>query len=79
MPSRRSLLIPVLAVLLANAFAQKKPDATPAHAKQPSPAVTNEFIQKQFGENCSLLQGPPQFVADLDGDGADDLVVAGKC
>jgi hypothetical protein len=79
MSSRRSLLIPVFAILLATVFAQKKPDTTPAHAKQPSPAVTNEFIQEQFGENCALLQGPPQFVADLDGDGADDLVVAGKC
>ena len=79
MSSPRSLLIPVFATLLASAFAQKKPDVTPVHAKQPSPAVTNEFIQKQFGENCTLLQGPPQFVADLDGDGADDLVVAGKC
>ena len=79
MSSRRSFLIPVFAVLLASSFAQKKPDSTPAHAKQPSPAVTNEFIHQQFGENCSLLQGPPQFVADLDGDGSEDLVVAAKC
>jgi hypothetical protein len=41
--------------------------------------VTDEFIQKQFGDNCSLLPGPAQFVADMDGDGIDDLVVAAKC
>jgi hypothetical protein len=41
--------------------------------------VTDEFIHKQFGENCSLLAGPEQFVADLDGDGNDDLVVAARC
>jgi len=72
-------LLPVLAVLLASAFAQKKPVVIPARAKQPSPAVTNELVQKQFGENCTLMAGPPQFVADLDADGTDDLVVAAKC
>jgi hypothetical protein len=51
----------------------------PLHAKSPVPAVTDEFIQKQFGDNCSLLGGPPQFVADLDGDGVDDLLVAARC
>jgi len=79
MSSRRFLLLPVLAILLTSAFAQKKPDALPARAKHPSPAVTDDFIHKQFGENCSLMPGPPQFVADLNGDGAEDLVVAAKC
>lgn len=45
----------------------------------PSPAVTDEFIHKQFGDGCSLVPGPEQFVADLDGDGIDDLVVVAKC
>jgi hypothetical protein len=75
----KTLLLLVFAVLLANAFAQKKPVIIPARATRPSPAVTDEFIHKQFGENCSLMQGPPQFVADLDADGADDLIVAAKC
>jgi len=65
--------------LLALASAQSKNAAAPAHAKSPSPAVTDEFIHQQFGDNCSLISGPPQFVADLDGDGAEDLVVAAKC
>ena len=38
-----------------------------------------DFIKKQFGDTCSLLGGPPQFVADLDGDGVEDLVVAARC
>jgi len=78
--SSRRVLLPVLALLITSAFAQKKqPPPPPAHATHPSPAVTDEFIHKQFGENCSLLAGPEQFVADLDGDGNDDLVVAARC
>lgn len=78
--SYRKFLTPVLALFVASAAAQKKdPPPPPAHAKSPSPAVTDDFIHKQFGDNCSLLQGPEQFVADLDGDGIDDLLVAAKC
>jgi hypothetical protein len=82
MSSCRSLLPPLLfsIFLTTVVFAQKKqPPAPPAHATHPAPAVTDELIHKQFGENCSLLAGPEQFVADLDGDGTDDLVIAAKC
>ncbi len=82
MSSRRFALFLVFGVLLSVAAAQSKKQPTPpppAHAHSPSPAVTNEFIHKQFGDNCSLVAGPAQFVADLDGDGIDDLVVAAKC
>ena len=82
MSSSRFLLLPVLAGLLILSVAaqsKKQPPPPPAHAKSPSPAVTDEFIKKQFGENCSILAGPRQFVADLDGDGIDDLIVAAKC
>jgi hypothetical protein len=81
MSFRKSLLLPVLAAFLSLAAAQNKKQQPPppAHAKSPSPAVTDEFIQKQFGDNCSLLAGPQQFVADLNDDGVDDLVVAARC
>jgi len=79
--SRFLLLLPALALLLTvSAAAQKKqPPPPPAHAKSPVPAVTDELIHKQFGDNCSLLPGPPQFVADMDDDGIEDLVVAARC
>ncbi|HME36005.1 MAG TPA: hypothetical protein VKF84_12255 [Candidatus Sulfotelmatobacter sp.] len=81
MSSSRFFLLPALALMLTvAAVAQKKqPPPPPAHAKSPSPPVTDEFIHKQFGDNCSLLPGPPQFVADMDDDGIEDLVVAARC
>jgi hypothetical protein len=74
-----TLLFVAIAGTLLLAADKKQPPPPPAHAHAPSPAVTDDFIHKQFGDNCSLLAGPPQFVGDLDGDGIDDLVVAAKC
>jgi hypothetical protein len=81
MSSRKLFLLPVVALLFTvTAVAQKKqPPPPPAHAKSPSPPVTDELIHKQFGDNCSLLPGPAQFVADMDDDGVEDLVVAARC
>jgi hypothetical protein len=60
--------------------AAKKPlPPPPAPAKSPDPAVTDAYVHKEFGDNCTLMDGPPQFIGDLDGDGMDDLVVAARC
>jgi len=77
----RVLLISLtIAVGSATLSAEKKPlPPPPAHAKAPSPAVTDEYVHKEFGDNCTLLAGPPQLVGDLDGDGVDDLVIAARC
>lgn len=87
MPSRKNSLfafavVTFVAVCLSSvvAVAEKKlPPPPPKPATAPSPAVTDELIHKQFGDNCSLLPGPPQFSADLDDDGVVDLVVAARC
>lgn len=84
-PRFRQVLLAVAVIIAAGcgiltAQSKKKElPPPPAHAKSPSPAVTDDLIHKQFGDNCSLLAGPPQFVADLDDDGTDDLVVAARC
>jgi hypothetical protein len=77
----RTLFV-LLAIVAASAVLsaeKKQPPPPPEHAKSPVPAVTNEYVRKEFGDDCSLLGGPPQFVGDLDGDGVDDLVVAARC
>jgi hypothetical protein len=85
MPSLKSIFLPfvasamVIVVSVSAEQSKKTPPPPPAHAKSPSPLVTDEYIHKQFGDNCSLLAGPPQFVADLDGDGVDDLIIAARC
>src|SRR5216684_4864548 len=41
-------------------------------------AVDNDFVQKQFGTTCSLI-GLDPLMADLDGDGIEDIVIPARC
>ncbi len=79
---RPRVLLVLLAISAASftfAHDKKQPPPPPAPAKSPVPAVTDAYVHKEFGDNCSLLGGPPQFVGDLDGDGVDDLIVVARC
>jgi len=40
--------------------------------------VNNDFVHKQFGENCNMI-GMPSIKADLDGDGVEDIVIPARC
>jgi len=42
------------------------------------PKIDNDFLQKQFGTNCTLI-GMPSLRADLDSDGVEDLVIPAHC
>ncbi len=69
------VLAPLL-VCLALVSSAKAEDA----AKSAAPAtVDNAFVQKAFGEDCTVNTAVPAQVADLDGDGVDDIVIAARC
>jgi hypothetical protein len=61
----------VLAVLSSLAMTQQP--------RSSSASVDNDFVQKEFGSTCTLMPGPPQVKADMDGDGIEDLVLAAHC
>lgn len=76
----RIFLFALIALTISALAADKKPaPLPPAHAQSPVPAVTNDYVHKEFGDNCSLLPGAGQFIGDLDSDGIDDLVIAARC
>jgi len=80
LPAALLVLFLVFCARSSTFASQKKlPPPPPAHAQTPSPAITNEYVHKQFGDNCSVLADFPQFTGDLDGDGVDDLVIAARC
>jgi hypothetical protein len=77
----RALFVSLVVAGACGTLAGKKqpPPPPPAPATSPEPAVTDAYVHKEFGDNCSLLPGPPQFVGDVNGDGVDDLVVVARC
>jgi len=68
------LIAPIL--LFALAAAAQQP-ATPKSS--PPTGIDNDFIQKQFGDTCTLVPAPPPLKADLDGDGVEDIVIVARC
>jgi hypothetical protein len=44
-----------------------------------SQKIDNKFVQKQFGDQFTLLQDVPPAFGDLDGDGVQDVVIAARC
>ncbi len=67
---------PLVSLLLIATFGQFSPaqDA----AKSLPPAIDNNFVQKAFGTSCAVASNAA-LVADLNGDGIDDIVIPARC
>jgi hypothetical protein len=65
-----SLLLAFSIAMLLPAFAQ----TPPADRK-----IDNEFVHQQFGDQFTILPNIEPAFGDLNGDGAEDLVIAARC
>jgi hypothetical protein len=79
LPISQILLLSLVLASATFAAGKKQPPPPPAPARSPSPAVTDAYVHKEFGDDCSVLPGAPQFVGDFDADGVDDLMLAARC
>jgi hypothetical protein len=70
---RRLHLVIAVFLLALTSVAQQ------SQTKAPAPSVDDAFVQKQFGSTCKLVAGPQPLMADLDGDGIEDLVLVAHC
>ncbi len=53
--------------------------ATFSLAQAAPSAIDNAFVQKQFGSSCTVVPGINSMVADMNGDGVDDIVIPAHC
>ncbi|MGA3089047.1 MAG: hypothetical protein ABSD75_10570 [Terriglobales bacterium] len=65
-----SFLLAFSVAALISAFGQSQPVAR---------KVDNEFVQKAFGDQFTLLPEVGAAFGDLDGDGVEDVVIAARC
>jgi len=50
-----------------------------AHGQAMTTKIDNEFVQRQFGKEFTLLPEFGVMLGDLDGDGVEDAVMAARC
>lgn len=62
----------VVLLLLATSFAVAQSNAAPV-------TVDNDFVHQQFGDSCSLEPKWQPMMADLNGDGSEDIVIVARC
>ena len=71
MSSRRfALILSVFSLCLISAAQDSKPRDF---------KIDNDFVQTQFGSSCKLIDDKQPMIADMNGDGVEDLVLAARC
>ncbi|MEP6644457.1 MAG: hypothetical protein ABJA69_08155 [Acidobacteriaceae bacterium] len=73
----RTAIILILFATLIGGTSRAQQTAAPSGAG--SPEADNDFIQKRFSTTCTTLPDNTPLVADLDGDGIQDMVIAAHC
>jgi hypothetical protein len=81
----KAYLLPVLVsglvLSLAFSFATTVPafgQASPAPVRS-SGKIDNDFVQRQFGKEFTIVPEIKPVFGDLDGDGIEDVVIAARC
>jgi hypothetical protein len=70
--------VPFLLLLVVLPFCAMM--AIPALGQAPSDhKIDNDFVQKQFGTEFTLVPEVAAVFGDLDGDGTEDVVIAARC
>jgi hypothetical protein len=73
---RKVILFVALGIgMLLPAFGQGQGTAAAAMAFK----IDNEFVQRQFGDQFTILPDVPATFGDLDGDGVEDVVIGARC
>ena len=67
-------------IVLLLLFASFGASLAAAQNNVPAPApVDNNFVHQQFGDSCSLEPKWQPMMADLNGDGSEDIVIVARC
>jgi hypothetical protein len=72
----RSVLLLALSAIVPSTFFFSQ-QADPKGSASIS-AINNDFVQKEFGSSCELM-GIAPLMADLNGDGVEDIVIPARC
>jgi hypothetical protein len=75
-PFQRLVFLLLLSVFVAAPFSAQQGSSSAAPA--PPPSIDDKFVHDHFGKEFTLMPEFPAMVADMNGDGIDDLVLAAR-
>jgi len=75
-PFQRLAFLFLLSVCAAAPFSAQQASSSAAGATPPS--IDNKFVHDHFGNEFTLMPEFPPMVADMNGDGIDDLILAAR-